>query len=391
MYSIRSFAVIDWSNPLYYSDNPPSIIFGLILPVVSFSLIFAGIFIRNKFIRYPFDVIDFLLILLTIILLVFSIFSPDIDNSIEYFAKFLVLGLSFYVVGKICIFNADNPMNIIKEIFLGFYFLGILLSLSAFVILYFNNLTIGRLTLPGCNPIPFAQSVGITFVLSFILFITDGEILKIKRKSFLVFNLIVLIFITFSLFATNTRGILLASVASTLFFILLNPIKIKRKIIFLLFVLLTGIIFLVVIIDIKFLFVSLLQLLSGESINIRLLAYNDAIQIFSEHIFGIGTNGYSHYSFLDYPHNLFLQNIAEYGIFGLIWNCLFVALMGYILYIIFRFRSVMPVFILFYVLFIYYFIETMFSFTLWMHKGLYFSLGILSYVLFLYEKKSSKK
>jgi O-antigen ligase len=395
IYTIRSFADINWSNPQYYTDYyqiPPSIIFSLILPLISFILILINIFIRNKNIQYPLDVIDILLFLLTVILLIFINFSPDTYDAIEYFIKFITIGISFYIIGKIYIFNNDNPVKILKEIFLSFYFLGIILSLAANAILYFNHLTIERLTLPGVHPIPFAQAVGMTFILSFVIFITNGEIFKIRSKSFLIFNQLVFLFITISLFATNTRGILFASIFSILIFLFLNPIKVhKVQILFFSFILFFSILYIITVIDISFLFSRLIHSSTDQSISDRVLAYSDSIQIFSEHIFGVGTNAFSHYSFLVYPHNLFLQNIAEYGIFGLVWNYLLIAFTGYLLYLVYQLRYRATLFILVYIIFIYYFIETMFSFTLWMHKGLYFNLGLLSYAIFIYNIEKKKK
>lgn len=388
IYAIRSLAEINWHAPCYLMDCQigSNLLLGIILPILSLFLIVLKIYMKNKTIIYPFDKIDILLLFLASIVLIYSVFSPDIYASIEYFIKFILIGLSYYVVGKIYIFNEKDLTRVIREVFLSFYFIGLFLSLIAYLVLYLNDLVIIRLTLPGIHPIPFAQSVGMSFILSFILFFTDGKILNIKSKSFLFFNNIVLLYLTITLFATNTRGILLASILTLLLMIIFNPIRIKKIKIFIFSILfLLGTIYLVTVIDINFLFNRLLNSATDQSIGDRFIAYTDSIEIFSEHMFGVGTDTFRLYSLLPYPHNLFLQNIAEYGLLGLIWNYLFIALIIYLFYIAFTIRNKFPLSILFYFIFIYYVIETMFSFTLWMHKGLYFSMSFLSYIIYKSE------
>ena len=89
-YQVRSLAEISWQNPCYASDCQigPNIILGAILPTFSLFFIVLKTYAQNKVIKYPFDSIDALLLSISLILLIYSIFSPDPYSSIEYFIEY---------------------------------------------------------------------------------------------------------------------------------------------------------------------------------------------------------------------------------------------------------------------------------------------------------------
>jgi O-antigen ligase len=113
----------------------------------------------------------------------------------------------------------------------------------------------------------------------------------------------------------------------------------------------------------------------------------DSFSIIYNHLLlGVGTDGFQYHSFGSYPHNIFLELLTNYGIAGLI---LTLYLMVILLFISLKTWSKGNRNLLLKIIasiFIFFFTETMFSFTLWMHKGLYLSMALYS-VYYHYDKK----
>jgi O-antigen ligase len=388
IYLIKAIPYIDWYDPSYTAEDllGNDIVFGAILPLLVIFLIIGKIFF-SKFHKlvYKLDVFDFLLGALTIILLVYIFVSPDFYFSLDYFLRFIFIGLSYYFVVKLVLFNVKDPVKALKESLLTFYFFGIIISLTAYLIILLNKVIILRLTLPGIHAIPFSQAIGMSFIISFVIFITKGRVLDIKSSKFLFFNNFILFYLMVSLFATNTRGILLSSFLSILFFLIFKTIRITFLRKMLLFSsMIPVLLFLLYYIDTSHIFRDLSQ---DQSTAERFIAFNQCISIFYDNIFGVGTGAFHFHSTLPYPHNLFLENLVNYGIIGIFWNIFFVFVIGYGLYICLKIRRKYYYSILIFTMFLFYFIETMFSFTLWMQKGMFFSLGVLSYILYMKDYK----
>tara|TARA_B100001758_G_C18365130_1_gene588029 strand:+ start:324 stop:1592 length:1269 start_codon:yes stop_codon:yes gene_type:complete len=382
IYLIKSVKEIDWFNPSYLQEDllGQDMLFGFILPVfVSFFIIARIFFLKHRKLKYRLDIIDLLLAIIIIILFFYIFISPDFYFSLEYFLKLIFIGVIYFYVTKLLISNTRDPMKMIKECFLTFYFFGIIISMIAYAIVLTNDIVILRLTLPGIHPIPFAQAIGISFLLSLLIFITKGRVLNISNSKFLIFNNFMCLYLMISLFATNTRGILVATFFSFFFFLIFNRqrISILRKMLIFLFVFAAFFIVLYYI-DTSFIFRSISQdASSGE----RLHAFNQCFSLFYNYPFGIGTGSFNYYSNLPYPHNLFLENLANYGLLGIFWNIFLIAVICYMLYVCLKVSVKNHYSILFFIIFLYYLIETMFSFTLWMHKGLFFGFGLLSFIL----------
>lgn len=390
IYLIKPLILLDANSIGYDADFAlgSNLLLGAILPAFTLIVIFfKKLYIKKYRYSYPFDKFEMLILSLSLILLVYVPVSPVSSHSLSYFLKFLFLGISYYFVVKFILFNSNNPRYILKMIFLAFYYFGIVISIISLLIMFSQNIVLKRLTLPGIHPIPFAQAIGISFLFSFAIFISNGKLLALTNKLVIKFNVAIFIYLFIVLLFTNTRGILLAVALSSLILLLYNPYRLEKiKFYFISFFVLILSSYLISNIGIDVLFHRLMNSANDASVSDRLLAYNDSVNLFFNHPFGVGTGAFGYFSDFGYPHNLFLQNISEYGIFGLLWSIAFIFILCSTLFYFFRLRKIEPLSILALMMVIFYFTESMFSFTLWMQKGLFLSLGLLSYLYAIKRK-----
>ena len=163
--------------------------------------------------------------------------------------------------------------------------------------------------------------------------IIDKNLLPIHIGS-LVSRGFLLVFLLMILFASNTKGILLSIIISVLIMLYLKGFKISKKLLVLMFLVIMPLIFYVVsTIGYESLFERLFRSLGDDSINHRLLSYGESFEIFMRFpLTGSGPGAYDVFGYLPYPHNFFLENIAQYGILGVIINIYFL----FMLYVIFE-------------------------------------------------------
>ena len=233
-----------------------------------------------------------------------------------------------------------------------------------------------RLTIQGVHPIPFAQAIGFGLLSSIFIIIRN---IKTQEKS----NILILksALLTIILLYTNTRGVIISfliSIGFLLFFALKKP-RISKKIIRLLFATAGGLLLVIIfLLDFESLFG---RFYSDESafisVVLRFGSLEDSVEIFLKNLFaGVGPVGFSYISELPYPHNFFLDYIVFFGVLGIIISTFFIFFVIDLFRVTNRYKHQNYLFVLFFTLFIFYFIETQVSFTLWMHKGLYFALGL---------------
>ena len=380
---IRALAVIDLKGLVFNYSNEPSIVFGLLLPLFSFLIILFSLAVQKRKVVYHFDESNYLIIVLALALISGCLYSPNLSEAISYTARFILLGASFYFIAKIYLLNTSDYQKKIKQFILTTYWLGLLLGSIAALLVVYSQQTVRQLTIPGVHPNPFALLIGVATVISFVIFYTQGKVFEIKNKPFLHLNIILFAYLSILLFATNSRGVLLSTVVAILSYVVLNKVKINKvKLIILSFILILIGSYVMFLVDVDVLFGRLLNSANDQSIGDRFIAYQDSINILFSKPLGVGTNGFQYYSILGYPHNLFLENIALFGVVGLLIDLYIVFLIPFLLYKSYLARSANPYVILLFSLFIYFLVETMFSFTLWMHKGLYLSLALLSITLY---------
>lgn len=388
---VRAVVSLDFNNLCFKCINESDLLLGAIIPLLGFALILVKLYSKNKNLKFKLSFIDVFFVLVIVTLFYTSIFSANIAASVAYTGRFILLASSYYFISKIIILNAEQPNKLIIDFLKVTLILGVCLGIISLILLYFSSGYVDRLTIPGVHPIPFSQLIGFAVLVIISSLIIDKKILPINIGS-LVSRGLLLVFLLMVLFASNTKGILLSIIISFIIMLYLKGFKISKKLLVLMCLVILPLTFYVVSkIGYESLFERLFRSLGDNSINHRLLSYGESFEIFMRFpLTGSGPGAYDIFGYLPYPHNFFLENIAQYGILGIIINIYFL----FMLYIIFeisnRTKHKNFIFSLLFILIVYFFTETMVSFTLWMHKGLYLSLGLFSGYYFNKNKKNFK-
>ena len=388
---IRAVVSLDFNDLCFRCINESDILLGAVIPLLGFLLILVKLYSKNKNLKFRLSFIDVFFILVIVTLFYTSIFSANIAASVAYTGRFILLASSYYFISKIIILNAEEPNKLIIDFLKVTLILGVCLGIISLILLSFSSGYVDRLTIPGVHPIPFSQLIGFAVLVIISSLIIDKNLLPINIGS-LVSSGLLLVFLLMVLFASNTKGILLSIIISFVIMLYLKGFKISKKLLMLMFLVIMPLTFYVVSkIGYESLFERLFRSLGDNSINHRLLSYGESFEIFMRFpLTGSGPGAYDIFGYLPYPHNFFLENIAQYGILGVIINIYFL----FVLYIIFeisnRTKHKNFIFSLLFILIVYFFTETMVSFTLWMHKGLYLSLGLFSGYYFNKNRKILK-
>jgi len=382
---IRSVVTIDINNICLRCLEDSNIYLGAILPILSLLVIISKIFYNKKTIKYKVDDFDFFILGLIVVSFIGIFISENILESFLFWLRLLLLGTSFFIVSKL---HFSNVYDIEKEI-IYFSRTTLILSfilglLSVFFVLYSGE-NVWRMSMPGTHPIPYALLMGLASIIYFFSFF-DKRVLGQINFLWHIMGISAIIL----LFLSQTKGVIVSLFVSIIFFIIGLRLKISKK------WLKVSLIFLLVIIiilsfnyDFSEVFQRLLSFGSSkdQSTQERLRIYLDSFSIiYKNSVLGVGTDGFQYHSFGSYPHNIFLEFLTNYGVAGLI---LALYLIVIILFVSLKTWSRTNKNLLLKIIasiFIFFFIETMFSFTLWMHKGLYFSMALYS-VYYHYDKK----
>ena len=381
IYLIRSLVYLRSGNPCFVGDCliSSSPLLGVSLPLLVFFI--AIIKASRTKIRYSLDSSDILFVSYIIVMLIGCIYSPDILDSIDYFGRFLLIGVSYFFVTKFYLSNSVNRVENIRCFLLTTYFTCIFLSFVAMYHFIGSGASSIRLTLPGVHPIPFSLLVGSTFIISLSIFLSNGEYLKISSKYFLRANVVMCLLFFLTQLATNTRGVTISMILSAMLLIILSVDKIRPKLLLVgIPIMISILVYIINKIGFEKLFGRFMNITKDQSVGDRSVAYIDSVKIFSDNILlGGGTNSFKFFSQLGYPHNLFLENLASFGSLGLIINCGFIGVFCYYFLKIIKQGPKNYTLIVLYALTIFFFIETMFSFTIWMHKSLYLFFALLGF------------
>ena len=134
------------------------------------------------------------------------------------------------------------------------------------------------------------------------------------------------VYLLIILFASNTKGILLSVFIALIIMLYLKGFRVNKKLILLMTIVIIPLVFYVIyIIGYDNLFERLFKSLGDDSVNHRILSYGESFEIFLKFpLTGSGPGAYDLFGFLPYPHNFFLENIAQYGILGLFINIYFI-------------------------------------------------------------------
>ncbi len=259
----------------------------------------------------------YFLILWFILILLVSIFhTPDLGVALDKYMRFIVLTIvPFFIV---LFFLKD-----IKSIFYCYTVFIIINLLFAIIAIYLNYNTIlsgelFRLAIFKGSPIGFATQMGISFFLALSL-------MKFKDKKQIALKIAVLFALLIGLLLSNSKGPLLSLVLCMIVYILLiydKPIP-KKITIFLLFCLTVLGVFMILPESVTFRYTSIFHsedILSVSSLHTRIFLQKKAMEFFLQHpIVGIGLGGFeSIFGKGMYPHNIFLELLAETGILGIL-------------------------------------------------------------------------
>jgi len=399
----RSIPYVDYKAPYYGYYNENDIVLGAILPVLSFVIIIFRVCYKKKSLKFKLDVFDVFMISLTIIMLFSILFSPDYFKSIFYTGIFIFLALPFYFVTKVYLLNSENFTKSLYTLFNATVFFTIIFSIVSLYLHEIARYPYERMTFPGVYPIPFCLFLCLGLILLIIYRIKPTYREGVKKNLKYFYSIPVIFLILFSIIKTNTRGpvvaLILASI--TLLFIFFK-IKLNVKIItgFIVSVFL-GLVAFFSFFDVNKVAVRFIELMpkDAESITPRLLAYFDSIKILFTRPFGISVGTFGiYYSDQDsisdsgtYAHNLFMEFISSFGIFGVLLT------LGLIYILLFEYNFLIknqkkvfqdPLFFTSIALMFFFFFETQFSFTLNTHKGFYLSLAFYSVLKFKFLKNN---
>jgi O-antigen ligase len=398
----RAIPYVNYKFPNYGYYNENDIVLGAILPITCFLIIFLKIVLKTKQIKYHTDVFDVFILLLSIVMLVSILFSPDKLKSIVYSGIFIFLSLPFYVAAKFHFLNTKDYKGDLHKFFSAIVFFAIMFAL---VSLYLHNIAkypYERMTFPGVYPIAFCLFLCTALIIVIIYYIKPSFKKELSKKNQFIFAIPVLGIIIFSIIKTNTRGpvfaILLCFIVMLMLFF---KIKLHTKIIMsALISLFIGFVTLISAFDVEKIAKRFINLVPADanSFSPRILAYLDSVKILLIRPWGIsvGTFGqfYSDQDSLGadagaYSHNLFMELISSFGLLG-------VFLSFFLIYIfLFEYNFIIKnqkkifsdhLFFISIILLVFFFFETQFSFTLNTHKGFYLSMALYAISKFKFLK-----
>lgn len=396
----RAIPYVDYKHPYYGYYNENDILLGAILPTICFMIIVAKIMWKKNKIIYKVDAIDVFMILLSLIMIISVLFSPNFLKSIFYTGIFVFLACPFYFVTKLLFSNSNNVKKQFFEFVNAIVFFAFIFSVISLYLHDKAKYPYDRMTFPGVFPIPFCLFLCSATILTIIYYIKPNFKNELNKKAKLLYSLPIIAILIFSIIKSNTRGPVFAMfLASIVVLGMFFKIKLNTKIILaFLATIFTGLIVLVTAFDINKIAMRFIDLVpkNENSLSPRLLAYADSLRLLIIRPSGISVGTFEEFysnqadTFgSSYAHNLFMELISSFGIIGLLlcFFIIYICLYEYN-FIIKNQKKVFSdyLFLISIILVIFYFFETQFSFTLNTHKGWYLSLALYSVFKFKFLK-----
>lgn len=388
----RAIPYVDYQNPIYGYYNESDFLLGAVLPVISFLIITLRVFLKKK-IKYKVDVFDFFMALISIIMVLSILLSPNKQKSLFYTGIFFALAIPYFFVTKLYFSNTTDKIRSLNTFLVTIVFFAIAF---ASISLYLHNIALypyERMTFPGVYPIPFCLFLCLAILILIIYNIKPQMKWQVHKRLRLLFSLPILAIIAFAIIKTNTRGPVFALIlAFAILLLTLFRLKFNLKIV-LSFLLISalGFVVLVTVFDVNEIASRFVTLTSknSDSFSPRLVSYMDSIKIFFNNPLGISVGTFSEHSSIDlssgqtasYPHNLFMELLSSFGVVGLLLclSLIFFFLIEYNFVVKYQ-RQIFydPMFFMVLVMLLFFFLETQFSFTLNTHKGWYLSMALYS-------------
>lgn len=346
---------------------------GLGAPLTCYFTVLISKYYKKEAFYTTFKIEDIFVVLLFIVLLFSSFYAMKATSSIEVAIRFLVLCASFYFITKIIL--SKDPIEHIEDYIQAIWFIGCIVAVYAIFKGVSASEYVMRLTIGDISPIP------LSILLAQAMIINLYYLFKIKKMYLLVILSGTFILLLYVEFLTNTRSTLLASFAAMIYIIFLGKKALGllgySRIIIVCSALIPIIIGLYISNADMFerSFNGFARISSGdfgESEQDRIMAWNYAIYLFNDNVFlGIGTGNFTIHN-ITYPHNLFLEILAENGIVGFI---VLFSLLALALKNIFKLYHGVGVLVA--SMFLFQLIVAQVSLTLWMHKSLFIWMACL--------------
>jgi O-antigen ligase len=365
-------------HPIKYDILENSVAFGVVTPALFFLILIIRLN-EKEFLKYRLDIFDLFFIILCLNICGILFFASNFQENFLEASKIIFLGVPYYFVVKLFLVNSEDITKIlIKDFFITVIILSLIMAVMAcyfyittdFIALQGYQMV--QLTYPGVYVIPFSQMVGLGIIGSLFLLYYEPIL---KKKWLIIIN----VFLIIILLLTKNRGNQLSFIVSVLLFAnIIFKEKISRKTLGLIFLIVS--IFIITLIQTpeisNKLFSRILGVLEDKSILDRIESYQISFQVFKENIFGIGFNKFNDYYYLDYVHNILLEVVVFFGLPGILLAVILLAIFfGLLILKKNKENTYLNIAI---ILFVYYFIEAQFSYTLWMQKGLFISMAFLS-------------
>tara|TARA_B100001027_G_C16267083_1_gene332718 strand:- start:3380 stop:4645 length:1266 start_codon:yes stop_codon:yes gene_type:complete len=364
-----------------YTTLENDISYGVMAPLITFVFIFLRLNLKKKLFYKP-DYIDLFFILITVGLAINYFFVEDSYNHSIESIKILFLGFPYFFLTKLYFTNVKVKWpNFIKSFFLTTVYLSTIMGVMALYFYYSTDFIelqgyqMVQLTYPGVYVIPFAQMIGLS-IIGIIIILFHKKVFEINKIWHLI---VILIFLFIVLLLTKNRGIQLSTAISVFFFFFSTlSLKIPTKFIIVsTFFVTTSLLFFILNPEIsEDIFQRIINSRVDKSVIDRIEAYKISVSILLENPFGIGPSNFKNFFYLDYVHNVLLEMLIFFGLLGIPIVLILTALLYKMVVISLRMKE--NTIIILTVIFLYFFIEAQFSFTLWMQKGLFFSLALLS-------------
>ena len=303
-----------------------------------FILIFGNLVFKKKII-VPHTITDKAILILTLYLFL-SIYyiSSDKSYGIEKFQLYLTSVILFYLP-ILYIKFAEETFIFYKAIF----YYGIFLSVFGFMQFFGYSIIFskdfgGRFTVLGVNPIWVGRYFSYSILVGiYLIFVYAKDFTKHIGKIFFITILAISQF--FFIILTGSRGPLMALIVAVFYFIFS-----KYRFNFVKIIALFLSVILILLILYSFVPQDIIERILNTSnsgkitVVIRLLAYIEAINNFKDSILrGIGFGSYKFggefFGALIYPHNVFMEMLAETGLLGFL---LFIFIVFYPVYLFWK-------------------------------------------------------
>lgn len=254
-----------------------------------------------------------------VILVLLAILFDHLDDGISQTGvhkvkRFLTQIVVLFFIASIFVKNRKNLDQFSEGILIS----GIIFYIVFYLLVDLNNLDVGnRKSLADTgyfNAITLARINGVLLITSLVYFIHN------KSKKIRLVCAFIFIPSVYWILVTSTRGVILATIISVLIFFMYNIKNRKNFTLYIMSIVIIVIAF--IFIDVSnFELVDRFRKLSDYQTMKRYHHYFISFNVFSENpLFGIGAGRYGIVtrSGSSYPHNLFLELMTEFGIFGLL-------------------------------------------------------------------------